>query len=1085
MPSQNRQIPSILIRQDFLRYFTNRLKIEGEHIIEDMAKFSLGRITHPLRMFFLSLIVTAFTVESVVAQSDGWAAGEIVLEYVSGDCDPAQHKPGNPSGKPLYNVILKFYRDDYGITAPPFNGTYDVMVYSPDNGISFANAVAHPVSLVAGSRRSVVQYCLNGNPVATEGAFYKSTSPIELWPTGEWYFYFVGQYDGQYRSPEDRNIDLGQKFYIETRFDLDCGFISGQIYDENLNQYIPATKFNPAPRLAPTDYVFEDPVASFCVGQEYEYNLKAITASTLPNLTPAEPITKLEIEFAPIWKGKNELISYITSEGFSIANPFPTERGIDRSDLRSRGIIRFTPLEEFAGPVPFNIKNFIERWWIDPDDINQQLVKADRLSIITQREYRFIFDDNCNSRLPRFIGGVWEDTTGLGNIGFVHTYNGAQDAYEFNCATREFVFRLTEPVLIESLGLIGVPPIEQDQGFRFGSLGIDTNTSGPGPFLDDIPVESVVALDTVNIDETRTIRVTLSEGAGPGKYYLYMKKGDDLNTLVNRCESTIPEYDTLSIIYVNGNFVYEHHVDEYKYCFPTGRPPIAIIDRETTRPWLTGWHYFGGTRFQPPGSGAANLPVNRADDTTFYDTTYLGPRSFIVDHPDDDSWVNSKIFIGAGWWRVGYGIDYSTYDPTNGNLIERRICYDEDEFYVDTVSVEAFSIPDYDLCPKEDLPVIDLSGYKSDIISRSFDWGKWDGSSYKKFFSINTDPSFPPPRNRPDSTGKAYEVVSTTPYIFDTQGPFSGVGDTNFFRAKFNMRGKYQPNKICPVQIEFKVLKQLVDVALNEPNDSVICEGEQYRLWNIESSNYYIPEQYSFQWYLDNVALPNDTTDTLTITESGMYKLVVTKTTDGSVCDNADSVYVRISPYLGAVSPSCTKITFDNGQIEQTFSWNPIPNAADYEVRTVLSPEYASGTDEVIYGPWVRSNGLYGINHNNAGARVGLEVRAVNGGVDENADCRFGDTTYAEPCDAIVKPTNVFTPNGDGINDYLKFDLVEIYPNSSLMIFNRWGKKIYESSDYFNDWDGENFKEGTYFYVLDVNDPRQGILKGTFTIIRD
>jgi len=41
-----------------------------------------------------------------------------------------------------------------------------------------------------------------------------------------------------------------------------------------------------------------------------------------------------------------------------------------------------------------------------------------------------------------------------------------------------------------------------------------------------------------------------------------------------------------------------------------------------------------------------------------------------------------------------------------------------------------------------------------------------------------------------------------------------------------------------------------------------------------------------------------------------------------------------------------------------------------------------------------------------------------------------------------------------------------MYPGSSLSIFNRWGNKIYESSDYKNDWKGDGQSDGVYYFVL-------------------
>ncbi len=76
---------------------------------------------------------------------------------------------------------------------------------------------------------------------------------------------------------------------------------------------------------------------------------------------------------------------------------------------------------------------------------------------------------------------------------------------------------------------------------------------------------------------------------------------------------------------------------------------------------------------------------------------------------------------------------------------------------------------------------------------------------------------------------------------------------------------------------------------------------------------------------------------------------------------------------------------------------------------------------------------------------------------------------------------NVFTPNGDGINDY--FEIVEnnnheakledMYVSSELIVFNRYGKKVFESNNYLNDWDGNGLSDGVYYYVLNC----QGIIQ--------
>lgn len=85
-----------------------------------------------------------------------------------------------------------------------------------------------------------------------------------------------------------------------------------------------------------------------------------------------------------------------------------------------------------------------------------------------------------------------------------------------------------------------------------------------------------------------------------------------------------------------------------------------------------------------------------------------------------------------------------------------------------------------------------------------------------------------------------------------------------------------------------------------------------------------------------------------------------------------------------------------------------------------------------------------------------------------------------------------FSPNGDGENDYLIIKGNE-YFTISIKIINRWGNSIYESADYQDDWNGKpntgllidnsEVPEGTYFYIIDLNNKTKPI-QGSITIKR-
>ena len=92
-------------------------------------------------------------------------------------------------------------------------------------------------------------------------------------------------------------------------------------------------------------------------------------------------------------------------------------------------------------------------------------------------------------------------------------------------------------------------------------------------------------------------------------------------------------------------------------------------------------------------------------------------------------------------------------------------------------------------------------------------------------------------------------------------------------------------------------------------------------------------------------------------------------------------------------------------------------------------------------------------------------------------------------CTDIVIFTAV-SPNGDGINDIFFIANIEDYPNSVLNIYNRWGNLVYNTKGYKNDWEGtfNNRKElpdGTYYYVLELNDPEDSrVFQGYLEIYR-
>jgi len=96
---------------------------------------------------------------------------------------------------------------------------------------------------------------------------------------------------------------------------------------------------------------------------------------------------------------------------------------------------------------------------------------------------------------------------------------------------------------------------------------------------------------------------------------------------------------------------------------------------------------------------------------------------------------------------------------------------------------------------------------------------------------------------------------------------------------------------------------------------------------------------------------------------------------------------------------------------------------------------------------------------------------------------------------------NVFTPNGDGVNDkFVPMNSLNNNPKATvdhidMVIFNRWGKEVFHTKDPMINWDGRDIKTkaecpaGVYFYTVEVyfissNGLQKHHLQGSVTIIR-
>lgn len=1051
-------------------------------------------------LFVGILFIGAFN--SQAQDSEVYAGGEISLEYIGN----ANTNPDCNTPLP-YQITLQFYRDDPNTAALDLPDSKVVLLVEDDKmgNITTTEITLDDLTLVP---QIQLDYILN-NPVVTDGGIYRNdpSSPVMLDPNKTYFAVYADLDMGnittakEFQSPQNHNIEQAQTFYISSVVLPTCTeLVTGSADTPPNEKVIVNNGINKTTEWLTNTGVVE----SVCEGREYSYNLNKlvrdmdgedleyiVTDASGNNLIEKIPFEdRLSFRLTSVFIDKNEAARMISP--LSSQRPFPADTfNFDPNT----GVLYFVPAMPTGQTVytaAINIEVTEERPILKlvPDgngNLKRILDVANPVVISrTNRQLRIIISAQnlCNPNLPTVESA---------------NFNNTQSAWEFDCASNTLDFTLTKPVLLNSLD-------RRDFRIFRGTtlLPADDNTQA----IDSIIVDP----KNVNgIGEFDEFTVVLHDNLGPGRYVMISRKGDDANTLVNRGGFSLDE-DVIVPIYVsNTTFEYTFKdddnlkvIDSQKdFCYPTNTPfyldalkaqNAGVINRADS----FVFKYRGQSSGAPAQltftqGGKRNSKFDVLPTVTEPDpATYEFPGSALTNKTD-------------GFWTVGIGLNY---DYTYNKQKFRARCYAEDETFVTYYQHPKVSTLDIDACLEEDWPII------KDLVKG-------------KFRNYPIDPNDPLSVGTPiaytwildsingvkthdtigyDSDGKLIlknlfvggqvnnDAVLTGELndSLDTEGVGYGDGNTFIIKSKVTF------NNGCVDSNIIRITKQKVRVEIG--NDSIICIGDQYDLINTESGNYNedtasTNTRYVREWYygLDapDQLVPNEDTDTLLMDKTGWYKLVVRKTTDNSMCFGADSVFVNVADSLVKTDPICSIVTSDDGVIKQRFYWPVVEGADYYEVRGVNQagePLDSSGLNLTANGEieWYRSNDDFGIHHWISGKEVKLFVRAANGEVEEGVECKYGEEAVAEACEIVVRDLNVFTPNGDGINDFLEFDLLETFNGNALKVFNRWGKVVYENNNYQNDWDGDDLKDGTYFYVLDVSDPsgKQDIIKGSFTILR-
>ncbi len=145
----------------------------------------------------------------------------------------------------------------------------------------------------------------------------------------------------------------------------------------------------------------------------------------------------------------------------------------------------------------------------------------------------------------------------------------------------------------------------------------------------------------------------------------------------------------------------------------------------------------------------------------------------------------------------------------------------------------------------------------------------------------------------------------------------------------------------------------------------------------------------------------------------------------------------------------------------------------------ITDPEIAGDTngDGKITSPEIKGD-VDGDGH--------IDGNEIAGDSNGDGTINSDETRVFDPDKDHLNVSHLFSPNGDGINDYWKLPEIEQLGRVYLKIYDRWGTLVYESTSYQNDWDGTSkgkaVPEGGYIYFIKTE--KAGNKTGVINIIR-
>ena len=199
-------------------------------------------------------------------------------------------------------------------------------------------------------------------------------------------------------------------------------------------------------------------------------------------------------------------------------------------------------------------------------------------------------------------------------------------------------------------------------------------------------------------------------------------------------------------------------------------------------------------------------------------------------------------------------------------------------------------------------------------------------------------------------------------------------------------------------------------------------------------------------------------TEDLSNINSGSYQLTVI---DSQLC--TDSIIVDL------VQPDPIEILFEVDEVSCIDNHDGVAYASPIGGNGDYSYSWSNGSDESI-------------NTNLSNETYVLVVTDILG-------CLGEDSIFIPKNSSLcINPVNTFSPNSDNYNDTWVIDNMDLYPDSDLKIYNKWGNLIHQQKGIYSPWDGKTNGEilpsDTYYWILNLNYPEREVLKGNIIIVK-